>query len=897
VTQLRVLLYRIFGLFRGEGLEQNLEDEVQFHLQSEIEEGLRRGLSPAEARAAALRSFGGVTQTKEMYRETRGLAAIETALQDLRYTFRVLRRSPGFTAAAVLSLALGIDANTAIFSLLNAVVLRMLPVPDPQQLVQFTYTGPNDWNSYFGYPQLERFQARTRTMSGVFGRNWLGRVNLLLRGASGLAQCEVLTGNAFTVLGATPQSGRLFAPADDRPDASVAVLSDRYWRNRFGADPSVVGAAVRINQLPFTVIGIAPVDFAGISTGSDPDVWLPLHALDRLKPDARRWVEPFTSWLVIVGRLRRGVAPSQAQAELDIVHRQLLEEQLSVIERPTGNLRRFVQASHLELRPAASGIVSGIRHEYELPLRLLMWVAGIVLLVACANMANLLLARASGRRREIAVRLSLGAARSRIVRQLLTESLVLASLGGVLALFLAWWGSLVLVRMISTGDTPMPLDTHPDWRIFAFTTAVSLLTGLLFGLAPALRGTRIDPGPALKEGPRSAGRSAHTLDRLLVIAQVALSVVLIAGAGLFVRTLNKLWSVDVGYNRENVLMFSVDAGLAGYTAERAAPVYREILQHLQSLPDVRSAAASIVRPVDDAFSLVDRVNEIDGRATPESESIRVAWNGVSPGYFSTLGTPIVLGRDFTLRDNETAPAVVMVNQTLAARAFPGRNPLGHQLGGAAIVGVVKDSLYEGAHDRAKPVLYRPQFQHGKEQEYRWGFVSFEVRYRSGAGLLEQIRREVATVDRNLAIFRARTLQAQTEQSLLKERLLAMLSSFFAGLALLLACVGLYGLMAYAVARRTAEIGIRLALGAQRPHVMWLVLRETLWLTCAGMACGIPLALWLARYAKSLLFEITPADPAAIAAALALLIGVGALAGYIPVRRALRLDPMSALRCE
>ncbi len=849
------------------------------------------------ARAAALRSFGGVTRTKEIYRETRGLPGVEIALQDLRYTFRVLRRSPGFTAAAVLSLALGIGANTAIFSLLNAIVLRMLPVPGPQQLVQLTYTGPNDWNSYFGYPQLERFQERTRTMSGVFGRNWLGRVDLMLGGVSSLAQCEALTGNAFTVLGVTPQYGRLFAAGDDRSDASVAVLSDRYWRNRFGANPSVVGAAVTINQLPFTVTGIAPTGFAGISTGGDPDVWLPLHALDRLKPAPRRWVEPFTSWLVIVGRLRPDVAPSQAQAELDMVHRQLLEEQLSAIERPTGNLRRFVQASHLELRPAASGIVSGIRHEYELPLKLLMWVAGIVLLVACANVANLLLARASGRRREIAVRLSLGAARGRIVRQLLTESFVLAAMGGALALFLAWWGSAVLVRMISTGDTPMPLDTHPDWRIFAFTSAVSLLTGLLFGLAPALRGTRIDPGPALKEGPRSAGRSAHALDRLLVIAQVALSVVLIAGAGLFVRTLNKLWSVDVGYNRENILMFSVDAGLAGYPPERAAPVYREILRHLQSLPDVRSAAASIVRPVDDAFSLVDRVNEIDGRVTPESESIHVAWNAVSPGYFSTLGTPIVLGRDFTLRDNETASAVVMVNQTLAARAFPGRNPLGHQLGGATIVGVVKDALYEGAHDRDKPVLYRPQFQHGKEQEYRWGFVSFEVRYRSGAGLLEQIRREVATVDRNLAIFRARTLQAQTEQSLLKERLLAMLSSFFAGLALLLACLGLYGLMAYAVVRRTAEIGIRLALGAQRPHVTWLVLRETLWLTLAGIACGVPLALWLARFARSLLFEITPADPAALIAAIALLLGVGALAGYIPIRRALRVDPMSALRCE
>ena len=599
-----------------------------------------------------------------------------------------------------------------------------------------------------------------------------------------------------------------------------------------------------------------------------------------------------------MGRLKPGVAPSQAQAELDVIHHQLLVEQLAESDlRDSENMQQLVRQSRLELRPAATGLTSGVRRQYELPLKLLMWVAGIVLLVACANVASLLLARASGRRREIAVRLSMGAPRGRVMRQLMTESMVLSSLGGLLALVLAWWGSVALVRMISTGDTPMPLDTHPDWRIFGFTAAVSLLTGLLFGLAPALRGTRVDPGPALQQGSRSTGRSSHALDRVLVVAQVALSVVLVTGAGLFVRTLHKLWSVDVGYDRENVLMFSVDAGLAGYPADRAAEVYREILGKLQALPDVRSASASIVRPVDDAFSLIDRVNELDGRRLPDRESIKVAWNGISPGYFATISTPILAGRDFDLRDNESAPKVVMINEALAARAFPGQNPLGHRVADATIVGVVKNSLYEGMHDRPKPVLYRPQFQHGREQEYRWGFTSFELRYRSSASLLEQVRREVASVDRNLPLFRARTLQAQTEQSLLKERLLAMLSSFFGGLALLLACLGLYGLMAYAVARRTAEIGIRLALGARGTDVTWLVLRETLCLTVAGIVCGVPLALVAARYAKSMLFEINPADPWAIAAAIVLLTGVGALAGYVPVRRALRVDPMTALRCE
>ncbi len=540
---------------------------------------------------------------------------------------------------------------------------------------------------------------------------------------------------------------------------------------------------------------------------------------------------------------------------------------------------------------------SGLRDDYALPLKLLMWVAGIVLLVACANVANLLLARASNRRREIATRLALGAGRGRLVRQLLAESILLASIGGALAIPLAWRGSLVLVRMISTGDSPAPLAIDPDWRVFLFTATASLLTGVLFGLAPAVRGTRVDPGPVLKEGARRAAGHSHTLDGALVVAQVALSVVLITGAGLFVRTLQKLRGVDTGYDRRNVLMISVDAKLAGYADDRAGLVYSEILRRLQSLPEVKSAGASVVRPVDDDFFLVDRVNEVDGGMLPEDGIIRVAWNAVSPGYFSTISTPLMAGRDFEPRDNETAPKVVIVSESLAGRAFPNRNPLGHRLGEATIVGVVKDSRYNGARDHLGPLLYYPLFQHGRDQEYRWGFVSFELRYGSQANLLDEVRREVTAVDRNLPVFHARTLVAQTEQSMLKERLLAVLSTFFGALALLLACVGLYGLMAYAVERRTSEIGIRLALGAPRDRVMWLVLRETLWLTLVGVAIGIPLALGAAQYAKAMLFGIGTADPLTIAATVAILIGVAALAGYLPARRAVRVDAMVALRYE
>jgi len=602
--------------------------------------------------------------------------------------------------------------------------------------------------------------------------------------------------------------------------------------------------------------------------------------------------------MLIAGRLQPGVTRTQAQAELDVIHRRLLVEQLSVSERrESENMQRFVAESHLVLRPAANGVDSGLRSNYALPLKLLMWVAGIVLLVACANVANLLLAHASYRCREIAVRLALGASRWRIVRQLLTESILLASIGGVLAIGIAWWGSTALVRMISTGDSPVPLDVRPDWRIFAFTSAVSLLTGILFGLAPALRGTRVDPGPAMKEGTRNATQPARVLDHLLVIIQVASSVVLITGAGLFVRTLQNLWSVNMGYERDNVLMFSVDAKLAGYSPDRAAAVYCEILERLQALPGVQSASASIVRPIDDQFYLIDQINEVDGRGLPDRDVINVAWNAMSPGYFSTVATPILLGRDFNPRDKENAPPVVIVNETLARRAFPSQNPIGHHLGDATIVGVVKDSLYGGAREQPRPVLYYPLFQHGRDQEYRWGFVSFELRYRLAANLLDHARREMAAVDRNLPLFRAKTLRQQSSESLLRERLLATVSSFFGALALLLACLGLYGLMAYAVARRANEIGIRMALGARRDHILWLVLRETLWLTMTGIATGLSLALCAARYAQSLLFGIGSADPLTIGATTSLFVGVAALAGYIPARRALRVDPMAALRCE
>ena len=887
--------------------ELDLERELRDHLELEARELRESGLNPEDAHYAALRSFGNTTLAKEATRDMWGWTVWERILQDVRYAGRTLGHSPGFTAVAVASLALGIGANTAIFSLLNAVVLRPLPVPDPQQLVQCTYTypsnGPNNWNSYFGYPELDRIRTRATTLTGVFGGVSMGRMNVLSRGVSGLAQGVAYTDNIFSVLQVSPQHGRLLSAGDDGAEAPVAVLSDRFWRLRFAADAGVVGEKILINEIPFTVVGVAPAGFAGLSLGSTPDLWLPLHSMELFKPDRKRWTEPFTSWLVIAGRLRPGVSRQQAEAELDVIHRQLMVEQIATYEgRNRESMQQFVRESHLVLRSAESGTVSGLRENYSFPLKLLMWVAGMVVLIACANVANLLLARASNRRREIAVRLALGAGRRRVIRQLLTESLLLSSMGGAAALMVAWWGSALLIRTISTGDAPLPVDVRPDWWVFGFTAAVSVITGVLFGLAPALRSTRIDPGPALKEGARQSTGASRALDRGLVVAQVALSVVLITGAGLFTRTLQKLWSVDVGYNRDNVLMFSVDAKLGGYnTSEKARGLYLAIVDRLRAMPGARSATVSVVRPLDDTYYLVDRVNEVDGRQLPDREAVRVAWNAMGPGYFVTAGTPLVMGRDFDLQKDDAGSRVVIVNESLARKLFPGQNPLGHRLAGAEIIGVVKDSLYGGAHEQPRPVLYRSLLQlSGNLDPSKWagvGGVSFEVRYSGGAGMVDAVRHEVARVDRNLPLFHMKTLREQTEDSLLRERLLAMLSTFFGALALLLACLGLYGLMAYAVTRRTSEIGIRMALGAGRYEVVRLVLREAVWLAVAGIAVGVPLALWTARYVKTLLFGITVTDPVTIVFAVGALAGVAALAGYLPARRASRVDPMVALRYE
>ena len=706
---------RLRGTIRATPRDADLEEELRFHVEAAREAARAAKLPPAEAiRVASLRA-GGIAQAMDAMRDQRGLPWLDDLAGDLRYAIRLLRRSPAFSVVAILSLALGIGANAVIFGLLNAIVLRPLAVADPHSLVQLVYTIPADrpdsWNSYFGYPQLDRFRTESRTLSGVFGGTSVGRVDIAVDGQNGLATCDAYTANMFSVLGLAPELGRFFVADEDRDDTTVAVLSDRYWRGRFGADPSIVGRTIAIDRLPFTVIGVAPPAFGGLLVGGSRDLWVPLRALSRLKPDPRRWSRPFTSWLTIVGRLRDGATRQQAESELDVIYRRLAAEQLAASDRQSSDFeQRMVRDSHLLLHDAAGGITSGLRHTYEAPLKLLLAVAGLTLLIACANVATLMLARASHRRHELALRMALGSGRGRVVRQLLTESVFVAGCGGLAAIGVAWWGGAELVRMVSTGDAPLALDIRPDWRVFLFTASVALVTGVLFGLAPAIRGTRIDPGPTMKDGGRGSVAGPRRLDHVLVAAQVTLSIVLVSGAAMFTRSLQKLRDVDVGYDRANVLMFSTDAGLAGYPKERAALLYRQILEKLSRLPDVESATASVVRPVDDQFYLVDRVDSIDGRPLPERNYIKVAWNSVAPGYFSTVGIPLMLGRDFDVSRDSCAFMCIVVNESLARQAFPGQNPIGHRLSEAEIVGVVRDSHYNGIQDPPKPVIYRPLFQ-------------------------------------------------------------------------------------------------------------------------------------------------------------------------------------------
>jgi len=818
--------------------------------------------------------------------------------QDLRYGARMLMKSPAFTAAAVLSLALGIGANTAIFSLLDAVLLKMLPVRQPEQLVVVAAGAPGQPRRgiSFSYPVFRELRDQNSVFSGMFGHDVLP-MSMSGGGQTERVLGELVSGNFFDVLGVNPQLGRVLTEADDRTPGAhgVTVISYNFWQRRFGADPQIVGQTISLNGYPFTVIGVAARGFQGVEVGVAPDVRIPIMMNTQVRPGPPIFENRGNMWLAVMARLKSGVSIEQAQAATDINFQIIREPDVRAIKGDSPDARMF-KSARIYLDSAKTG-ASNLSRQFSQPLIVLMCLVGVVLLIACLNVANLLLARATMRRREIAVRLALGAGRFRLVRQLLTEGLLLSVLGGVLGMMFARWGTDVLLGFLPQGRVPTVLEIKPDLRMLGFTLGVTLLTGMLFGLAPALQATRPDLIAALKnETAVVSGNRRWELRRLLVILQVALSLVLLVGAGLFVRSLRNLKAVDDGYNTDQVVTLTLDPAQSGYKLDQLRSLYSQLSERVSALPGVKAATYTRNVPMSGRYSRIGI--EVPGYQARPDEEMAVLLNQAAPQFFATFGTPLLRGRDFNARDTPDAPKVVIVNDSLARYFFGAENPLGKRITlevykDLEIVGVVGDAKYRSLKEPVPQTAYIPFSQYPTlTQRTLCARASGNP-----STLVAAIRREVRSLDPNLPIFNVKTFADQIDESVSRERLVALISSFFGVFALLLASLGLYGVMAYSVARRAREIGIRMALGARRASVLWLVLRETLFLVLIGIAIGLPTALVATRLTEGLLFGLTATDPLTIALATLVMITIAALAGYIPARRAARVDPMMALRCE
>ena len=885
----------------------DLEEEIRSHLQMEEQENLESGMPPDEAHYAALRRFGNVTLARERSREIWGWNSVETLWQDLRYGLRMLAKNPGFTAVAVLTLALGIGANTAIFSLMNALLLKSLPVKNPEQLVLLGSRGSSGATDYsFYYPVYRALgdQSQFFTDLAAFSP---ADLNVTVDGApEPMVPGQLVSGGYFSVLGVSALAGRSITVDDDRVPGGhpVAMISYGYWKRHFALAPSVIGRVIQIDGTPFTIIGVTPPEFFGVEVGSAPDITVPLMMQPQVMPADENWlVRPINvvNWLRVVGRLRPGVTEKQALAGMGVVYQRIMEDEAAKIDAEWAESWR---AERLVLAPGSRGL-SGLRQQFSEPLFILMTLVGLVLLIACANVANLLLARAAARQKEIAVRLAIGAGRWRLIGQLLVESGLLAILSGACGSMLASWGGSALVSFLSIGRSAIVLDLSPDLHILLFTAAVALSTGLLFGLVPAMRASHLDLTPALKARAGNLIEGDHRLPvgKVLVIFQVALSLPLLIGAGLFVRSLRNLNSRDAGFNRESVLVVRVEPKGSdqkhGPTAIRLNHIYQDLQDRVEAIPGVLSASLAGTNPT-------TAINPNGTIRTPSGQEVGFGKVQVYPRYFRTLDLPILAGRDFTPADMvENAPYVAVISETLARRAFPNESPIGkrfecegHDRPLCEIIGVVADARYSNLRGDAPAVAYQPFLQRNTGR----GQMVLHVRiWGRNAGITERVRQEVQAIDKALPAFQIQTLATEVDAALIQERLVATLSSFFGFLALVLAAIGLYGLMAYAVAQRTNEIGIRMALGAQHGDVVRMVLRDTLFLVLLAVAIGVPVALAVARLASSLisdlLFGLKATDPVTIVLATVLMVAVALFAAYIPARRATKVDPMVALRYE
>ncbi len=813
-----------------------------------------------------------------------------------------------FVIVAVFSLSLGIGANTAIFTLIDQLLLRLLPVKDPQQLVLLTgrgdHYGSNNGPSKLSYPMYADFRDKNSVFQGMFCRDD-DTFSLNFEGKTEQVAGETVSGNFFPVLGVGPALGRVFGPADDLIQGAnpYAVLSYGFWVSRFGRDPAIVGKKLIINGYPFTVIGVSQAGFHGVDPAREQQIRIPVTMekqiansdFDRLND--RRW-----RWVQVYGRLKPGVSLERAKAGLQPLFHQMLEievRQPAFSKAAPLTKERFLKM-WIDVSPASSGN-SRTREKYSTPLLVLMCIVGLVLLIACANVANLLMARATARQKEIAVRLALGASRSRIVSQLLVESLLLSFTGGAAGIALSIWIDRTLIGFLPTASSPLTISSMPDALILLFAFSVTLATGVIFGLAPALLATKPDLAGTLKDQAGAVvGGGAVNIRKLLVAAQVTLSLILLIAAGLFIRSLSNLNDLDPGFRTKNLMTFYVDPSLNGYPKERSRQFLRQLYEQMNATPGVKSASLAVMPVLRD--NEWDSTVSVEGYSAKAGEWIDPHMNFIAPGYFRTMEVPILAGRDFDQRDDLNSMKVAIVNEKFARRYLGGVNAIGRHIGmggdpgtktDITVIGVVRDTKYENMRDEMPIELYRPY----RQTQFVEGMNAYIRTERDPQELFDTMRRQVQHLDANVPVVDMRTLEKQMEISLLTERLVASLSAAFALLATLLAGIGLYGVMAYTVARRTREIGIRMALGAFSGNVIWLVMREVLLLVGVGMAIGLPAAWGLSRLVQAQLYGMTPNDPSTIVLAVAGISAVAAMAGFFPARKATRVDPMRALRWE
>jgi predicted permease len=885
---------------------KDFDTEIKAHLELETERFKQQGLSPAEASMAARRSFGNITQARERFYES-GRWIGTDLLQDIRFGLRMLAKTPGSTAVAVITLALGIGANTAIFSLLDAVLLRNLPVQQPDRLLLFgkgEWAGSQDtvpdrsWQ-LFSYRFFRDFRQKNDAFSDVAAIDSIlfGTHGRVARGTTPeKINVELVSGSYFHTLGVNAVRGRVLTDLDDQTPGGhpVAVASYTWWQRRLAEAPNPVGTTVTIGATVYSVIGVAPSGFFGISVGQAPDLWIPLAMQKQISPGWNGLNNNLFQSLYLIARRKPGVSVSQASANTNLLFRRLWRQYAGPLLLPK-DLENIRHAS-IELTPAATGL-SQLRQQFSSPLKILMVIVGLVLLIACANVANLLLARAVSRGREVAVRMSLGANRVRLIRQLLVESALLGLSGGIAGALFAWGVGRVLLGMVSPESSQTFLNVSPDAHVLGFTIGVAMLTVFLFGTVPALYATRLELAPALKEGRGVVTASAHNFfSRGLIIGQVSLSLVLLVGAGLFLHSLANLMSLDTGFDKRNVLIVGIDPGSAGYNVDaRLENMMQQVEERVSSIPGVRNASF--------AFSVfgggwTDPVT-VPGR--PKTANDRDVFHDiVGYRYLRAMKVPIILGRALSERDNITSRKVAVINETMARAYFSGASPIGQvfNLGdnpewqNIQVIGVAKDAKYMSLKERNRPAAFYPHSQH------RMFLFNLVARYSGDPkSLVQQIRRSVHAVDPDLPVSDIVTFEQVVNDSVLNQRLITELSSFFGLLAASLSCIGIYGVVSYGIARRTNEFGLRMALGAGRSNVLWMVIGETSRVLMTGVALGVALALVSARLIQSQLFGLTVYDPVAIGGALALMLAIALLAAYLPARGATRIDPMVALRCE